>query len=38
MVQQFHTSTEESAKKFKEQLGRIYYVTPTSYLELISCF
>jgi dynein heavy chain len=38
MVQTFHTQTEISARKFKQQLKRIYYVTPTSYLELISTF
>jgi len=38
MVQSFHTTTDAAAAKFKEQLRRIYYVTPTSYLELISTF
>lgn len=38
MVQTFHTDTENSAKRFKSQLKRHYYVTPTSYLELISTF
>jgi len=38
MVQIFHTSTEKSATKFQNELKRIYYVTPTSYLELISTF
>jgi len=38
MVQTFHTSTEKSAIRFKDELKRIYYVTPTSYLELISTF
>jgi dynein heavy chain len=38
MVQIFHTSTEDAAEKFKNELRRIYYVTPTSYLELISTF
>jgi dynein heavy chain len=38
MVQTFHTDTAKSALKFKTQLKRHYYVTPTSYLELISTF
>lgn len=38
MVQIFHSSTSESSVKFKNELGRIYYVTPTSYLELINTF
>jgi dynein heavy chain len=38
MVQTFHTTTQEQAIKFKAELGRIYYVTPTSYLELINTF
>jgi dynein heavy chain len=38
MVQTFHTSTQAAADRFKEELRRIYYVTPTSYLELISTF
>lgn len=38
MVQFFHTSTEEARQRFFKQLGRIYYVTPTSYLELINTF
>lgn len=38
MVQAFHTGTEDGAKKFQRELGRIYYVTPTSYLELIQTF
>ena len=38
MVQIFHTSTEKAAIRFKNELKRIYYVTPTSYLELISTF
>ena len=38
MVQTFHTTTEKAAKRFQDELKRIYYVTPTSYLELISTF
>lgn len=38
MVQNFHTTTQESAKKFLKQKKRNYYVTPTSYLELINSF
>jgi len=38
MVQTFHTSTEAISQKFKNELKRVYYVTPTSYLELIACF
>jgi dynein heavy chain, axonemal len=38
MVQQFHQDTEQSSRKFKSQLKRHYYVTPTSYLELIGTF
>ena len=34
----FHQDTEGSAKKFMSQLKRHYYVTPTSYLELIATF
>ena len=38
MVQRFHTGTQSQAAKFERNLGRIYYVTPTSYLELINTF
>jgi dynein heavy chain len=30
--------TSEVAEKYKNQMGRYYYVTPTSYLELINTF
>ncbi|VDN08667.1 unnamed protein product [Dibothriocephalus latus] len=34
----FHTSTQKLALRYKVELGRFNYVTPTSYLELISTF
>ncbi len=38
MVQYFHESTAIWAKKFYDALRRKYYVTPTSYLEMIKTF
>lgn len=38
MVQHFHQSTIDWAKKFYNLLKRKYYVTPTSYLEMIIIF
>jgi dynein heavy chain len=38
MVQEFHTTTQSAATKFEAELRRVYYVTPTSYLELINTF
>lgn len=38
MVQYFHQSTQRYAEKFDQELKRKYYVTPTSYLELITAF
>lgn len=38
MVQTFHTTTQTAATKFHNELRRVYYVTPTSYLELINTF
>ena len=38
MVQNFHTSTQTQAEKFLRFQKRNYYVTPTSYLELINSF
>ena len=38
MVQSFHTRTQAQAAKFLKQEKRNYYVTPTSYLELINSF
>ena len=38
LVQMFHESTAQAAIRFKDELRRHYYVTPTSYLELITTF
>jgi len=38
MVQSFHTTTKISAARFLREQKRQYYVTPTSYLELINSF
>lgn len=38
MVQYYHSSTAKWAKEFKLKLKRNYYVTPTSYIELITTF
>uniref|UniRef100_A0A4W3JI36 Dynein axonemal heavy chain 7 n=1 Tax=Callorhinchus milii TaxID=7868 RepID=A0A4W3JI36_CALMI len=38
MCQSFHTSTIELSEKFHLELERHNYVTPTSYLELLSTF
>ena len=41
MVEMFgaiHLSVEEASKEFWEMLRRRNYVTPTSYLELLSSF
>lgn len=38
MVQFFHSSTAKWAKLFLKKLKRNYYVTPTSYIELITTF
>ena len=38
MVQNFHTTTQTQAAKFLRFQKRNYYVTPTSYLELINSF
>ena len=38
MCQEFHTSTRDLSVKFIQELERHNYVTPTSYLELISTF
>jgi dynein heavy chain len=34
----YHKSTTDLAHEFQESLSRIYYVTPTSYLEMIATF
>ncbi|KAJ8614220.1 hypothetical protein CTAYLR_001132 [Chrysophaeum taylorii] len=36
--QNFHTSAAELSEHFKQATGRITYVTPTSYLELLIAF
>ena len=38
MVQYYHSSTSKWAKQFLSKLKRNYYVTPTSYIELITTF
>ncbi len=38
MVQYFHQSTSRWAARFEARLRRKYYVTPTSYIELITTF
>lgn len=38
MCKQFHTSTRQLSERFFNELERHNYVTPTSYLELISTF
>ena len=38
MCKEFHTSTWDLSERFLLELERHNYVTPTSYLELISTF
>ena len=38
ICKQFHQGIATLSEKFKKDLGRINYVTPTSYLELLSLF
>merc|ERR1719261_412983 len=38
MCSVFHSETNNLAVKFKDRLKRIYYTTPTSFLELIATF
>jgi dynein heavy chain len=33
-----HISVREMAEKFRRDMGRPYYTTPTSYLELIGTY
>ncbi|CAG9462898.1 unnamed protein product [Pedinophyceae sp. YPF-701] len=36
ICQHFHLSMQDASLRFREELGRYNYVTPTSYLELLS--
>lgn len=38
MCQKFHTSTQDLSVEFEVRLQRKTYITPTSYLELMSTF
>lgn len=38
MCQLFHSESRKLAVRFKDELKRIYYATPTSFLELIATF
>lgn len=38
LCKEFHMSTRDLSAKFEAELGRMNYVTPTSYLELINTF
>lgn len=38
MVQYYHSNTLKWSKVFLQKLKRNYYVTPTSYIELITTF
>ena len=38
MCQKIHLSVAVNSERFKEQLSRHNYVTPTSYLELLGIF
>ena len=38
MCSLFHVSVRQLAVDFRQELGRHYYATPTSYLELIKTY
>ena len=38
ICQQFHSSVSDASERFLAEQGRFNYVTPTSYLELLSTF
>lgn len=38
MCKKFHTSVAEHSNLFLEKTGRHCYVTPTGYLELLTCY
>jgi len=38
ICQQFHSSVRDTSERFLAEQGRFNYVTPTSYLELLSTF
>ena len=38
MCKMFHENVRELSEQYLKEVGRINYVTPTSYLELITAF
>lgn len=38
MCRYFHQSTERMSAQFRDEVDRYNYVTPTSYLEMITVF
>jgi dynein heavy chain len=38
VCKQFHVDAKDLSEQFKEEIGRMNYVTPTSYLELLTLF
>lgn len=38
MFKIIHQSVEDKVEEYKEVYRRVSYVTPTSYLELLSCY